>query len=96
MLKNTDTKLTTEKFQSRVVSFIQVLSENEELKRWYLNLYSMPASRRSKEIGDLTARMGNYKSLRFVIQSLNDKRFYDAMLKTLKEMENSKGICGQG
>ena len=72
-----------------LVRFIQVLSDDKRLRDWILKLNAFPENLRVTQIGQMIEQMKDgqeRKALIEFIDRLKDKSIFDAVIKTLKEI----------
>lgn len=73
-----------------LVRFIQVLSEENNLKAWFLSLENLPDNVRSSELERMAIKMKSNNEdppLISLVESLINKSIYDAILKTVKRLD---------
>ncbi len=78
-----------EEIPDEIVRFIQVVSDDENLKDWFLNLENIPNSVRYSELQKMGEKMkenNENPSLILLIESLSNKDIYKAILKTIKAL----------
>ncbi len=79
----------SDKIPDEIVRFIQIVSDDENLRDWFLNLENIPNSVRYSELQKVGKKMkenNEDSSLIIFIESLSNKDIYNAILKTIKAL----------
>ncbi|HEY0719991.1 MAG TPA: hypothetical protein VGE50_01930 [Gammaproteobacteria bacterium] len=68
------------------VTLVQVLAEDDALRRWFATLAVLPANRRYSELGNLSRQLNaaGEASLAQVILSLNEERIYRMVSEVIR------------
>lgn len=73
-----------------LIAFVRVLAEDKRLRDWLAGLDGLPENLRLTQIGQMAARMGRQgenDELIELIKRLSDRTVFDAVVKTLNEMD---------
>ena len=78
-----------------IVPLINSIVEDPNLRSWFFTLYDMPQNVRMTVLGQMKRKMTEKKKgAEFIhlIEELNDEVIFSAVIKTVKEMTESKEI----